>query len=234
MSVLEGTARSAFNGRPLAGVMVAVQAGRVFMVTDSTGTFRLAGLAPGIHTIRIAYREREATEHQIKLLKGRTKKLDIVLDEEAVELAPIVIEGRASVWRTDLAGFYQRKGFYGGFGRFFTEEDIGRLGSPSLRQLLATAGVTERCRGVWGCAPAVFLRGRLCHVSVAVDGLPAWATDYDDIPIEEVAAVEVYRNPLWIPADLSGLGLIVGPSGMASSSGLAPGSCGAVAIWTRE
>jgi carboxypeptidase family protein len=233
LSRLAGTARSAFNGRPLAGVMVAVPAVPTFAVTDSTGAFDLR-LPPGRHTIRIAYRDRKTTDHVVELRPGRTKRIEMVLDVEAVELAPIVIEGRASVWRTDLAGFYQRRRSYGGFGRFFTEEDIERRGHTSLRLLLAGAGVQERCSGVWGCAPSVFWRGRLCSVSVAVDGMPAWETDYANIPIEDVAGVEVYRNPMWIPADLSGLGMMVGPSGMASSSGLAPGSCGAIAIWTRE
>jgi hypothetical protein len=234
LSRLTGTARSAFNGRPLAGVMVAVPAVPTFAVTDSTGIFELRGLRPGRHTIRIAYRDRKTRDHEVELRPGRTKRLELVLDVEAVELAPIVVEGRASVWRADLAGFYQRKRSYGGFGRFFTEEDIERYGHASLRQLLAGAGVHERCDALWGCAPSTFWRGRVCYVSVSVDGMPAWDTDYDHIPIEEVAAVEVYRNPMWIPPDLSGLGMMVGPSGVAASSGLAPGSCGAIAIWTRD
>jgi hypothetical protein len=232
-SVLAGGAKSAFNGRPLSGVMVAVPAARAFAVTDSTGAFRLAGLPPGRQKIRIAYRDREAMEHEVELRPGRITRVEIVLDVEAVTLDPIVVEGRASVWRSDLAGFYQRKRSYGGFGRFYTQEDIERRRYGSLRQLLATAGVIERCTGAWGCAPATFWRGRMCYLSVSVDGFGAWETDYYAIRIEEVAAVEVYRNPMWIPPDLSGLGMMIGPAGVAASSGLAPGTCGAIAIWTK-
>ena len=36
-AAIRGTARSSFNGRPLAGVMISVPAARAFTVTDSTG-----------------------------------------------------------------------------------------------------------------------------------------------------------------------------------------------------
>src|SRR6266540_195646 len=71
---LVGTAASAFNGRPLSGVMIAVTAARQFAVTDSTGRFLLAGLPVGRQKVRIAYQGRETLEYEFDLRRGKTKR----------------------------------------------------------------------------------------------------------------------------------------------------------------
>jgi hypothetical protein len=113
-----GTASSAFNGNPLSGVMIAVPAARRFVVTDSTGRFELAGLPAGRQKIRVAYQGRETEEYAFDVRRGKTKTLAVVLDVEAVDLEPIVVEARyPDDWR-NLAGFYARKKMYSGFAHF--------------------------------------------------------------------------------------------------------------------
>src|SRR5437763_8633805 len=52
------------------------------------------------------------------------RSLSVLLDVDAVELSPIVVEARS--WRADrsLAGFYDRKKWR--FGRFYTLADLER------------------------------------------------------------------------------------------------------------
>lgn len=231
-----GTAVSAFNGKPLTGVMIAVPGARRFVVTDSTGTFELSGLPTGHQKVRVAYEGRETEEYEFELRTGKTKRVAIVLDVEAVDLAPVVVEARyPDGWR-DLAGFYARKKMYGGFNHFYTREDLERVRPVTLRQLLAGEGIFRRC-GWRGCAPTRLSRGTVCTVPVSVDGMGFWEDDYDQIQVDEVAGVEVYRGaagPVWIgfipsaPALLAG-NLFDGGGPLTASAG-----CGSIGIWTRR
>jgi hypothetical protein len=224
---IRGTASSTFNGHPLAGVMISVPAVRRFAVSDSTGRFELAGLPPGRQHIRISYEGRDTQEYDFDLRRGKVKKVVVLLDVEAVDLAPVVVEAQARDFSRNLAGFYDRKKWYGGFARFFTREDLERAHLPPLSSVLARDGIFVRCLA-GGCIPVRWYRGALCAVSVSVDGMPFWEQDYDRIAAAEVQAVEVYRNPLW------GMPLMpqIATEARSSSFNALP-TCGAVLIWTR-
>lgn len=213
---LAGVALSSLNGQPLASVMIAVPAARQFAVTDSTGRFLLTALPAGRQLVRIAYEGRESEEYELELRRGKTKELAVVLDVDAVVPSAVVVEAPYYHWRRDLAGFFQRRQWNRSFARFFTREDIDRLRAPSLSFLLARAGVFTRCMQD-GCVPVRTAFGG-CKVAVTVDGMPFWERQYDEIPIDEVAGVEVYR------------GLGPGESRMFQ---LARGTCGSVQIWLR-
>lgn len=216
---ISGSAASAFNGRPLSGVMISVPAVRRFTVTDSTGAFELRALPPGRQRVRIAYEGRETEEYEFLLRAGKAKKLVVVLDVEAVDLAPVVVEAQHRDWWRDLAGFYERRRRYGGFAHFYTAEDLERWRPVTLSQLLVREGIVTHCTAS-GCPPMRWTRGRLCPVAVSVDGSPFWELDYDEIAIVDVQGVEVYRSAFMAPA------ADVGPAGPT-------GSCGSVQIWTR-
>ncbi len=224
-AALSGKAISAYNGKPLVGVMVALPAAHKFAVSDSNGAFRLAGLPTGKQKVRIAYEGRETQEFEFGLNGQRTRKLTVVLDVDAVDLAPVVVQTRFpdADWR-DLGGFYARRKVYGGWGRFYTREDIDRRHLASLQSLLAGEGIVNRC--VETCLPTRFSFRGVCPVAVSVDGMPFWEYDYDNIPIQDVAGVEVYRSDTFTPIDLRNtigrLDLTRGRS-----------NCGAVLIWTR-
>ena len=227
---IRGTAISSFNGQPLSGVMVSVPAARKFVVTNSTGTFALAGLRAGAQKIRVSYEGRDTEEYEFTLLSGSTKKIAVLLDIDAVDLAPLVVEAQpVDGWR-DLGGFYARQKAYAGFAHFYTREEIERAHPPHISSLLALERIVTRC--VQGCRPTRVSRGRLCLVPVSVDGLPMQEEDYDRIAVSDVAGVEVYRgNP---PYGLSH-GLALSPSGSVwqGESYNSRGSCGSVLIWTR-
>lgn len=222
-ATISGYAKSAFNGRPLAGVMISVAATRKFVVTDSTGAFLLSALPVGRQLIRISYLGRETEEYAFELRPGKTKRLAVVLDVEAIDLAPVVVTARhRDAWR-DLAGFYERRRWYGGWGRFYTQEDLERLRLGTLSNVLAREGIYVRCIEQ-GCVPTKWVRGQTCAVAIAVDGMPFWEQQYDMIPIDDVRGIEVYRG--------GSLGM-VGAQPVSLQINRGYPSCGWVEIWTR-
>jgi carboxypeptidase-like protein len=225
-AIIRGTASSSFNGHPLVGVMISVPALQRFTVSDSTGRFELARLPAGQQRIRISYEGRATVEYTFELKQGKTKRLSVLLDVEALDLAPVVVEAQNPDFSRNLAGFYDRKKWYGGFARFYTREDIAHTSATRVSSLLARDGVFVRC-GAVGCVPMMWSRGTLCAVAVAIDGMPFGEQDYDDVQIDEVQAVEVYRNNFFAPTVPYVASFT--PPGFGGSIR----TCASVLIWTR-
>ncbi|HET8712845.1 MAG TPA: carboxypeptidase regulatory-like domain-containing protein [Gemmatimonadales bacterium] len=234
---IRGKAGSAFNGQPLAGVTITVAAVKRSVVTDSTGVFSLDGLPSGRQVLQISYQGRTTDDYPFALRSNSTQRIVVLLDTADEKLSPTVVEARqAAVWR-DLAGFYERRELYTGFARFFTREEIGNLRAQRIGALLTLEGIATRC-GQW-CVPTRLNNNVLCAVPVNVNGMPYQEVDYDEIPITDVAAVEIYRGvpPVGLSEPIPGP---PGPSlwvggGAGERSGLTPvvGHCGLVMIWTR-
>ena len=169
---------------------------------------------------------------QIALDMRAACKLPIVLDAAAIDLAPIVVEaGIIDLWR-DLAGFYERRRQYKGYARFYTREDIERQRAGRISTLLKGAGISQWCMRAYTCVPTRFVRGRMCAVPISVNGLPVWESDFDRIPIDMVAAVEVWRDP-----NPQGFSTPAAQLGQYSFEARDPvygrERCGSVGIWTR-
>src|SRR6267142_329246 len=97
---IRGAAISDFNGRPIAGVMISAPEVKKFVVTDSDGQFALAGLPAGKRSIRVSYEGRETQDYVFTLQGQETKQIAVVLDVDAEDLNPLVVEARqADLWR---------------------------------------------------------------------------------------------------------------------------------------
>jgi len=196
--------------------MIAVKGTRVFNVSDSTGSFTLVGLPGGRQTVRILYGDSLSYEKEMDLKQGKTLTLSVLLDVAATELAPIVVEAQTLSAERSLAGFYERK--KSGFGRYYTLADLKRRPLETLQALLLESGVQVRCR-VGQCVPLVSDGGRLCVMSLYLDGLRMPADDLNLARVDELAGVEVYKVPVEVPPEFS--------SGLRRS-------CGAVVMWSRR
>ena len=227
---IHGAVMSSFNGRPIAGVMVGALDGGKFTLTDAQGRFALTGLRSGRRTILISFDGRVTEDYLFTLEPQRSKRIAVLLDQDAEDLDPLVVEAQApNLWR-DLAGFYERRETYRGFAHFFTREEISHLHAAKLSSLLTLEGIVTRCSVE--CRPTRVTRGSLCLVPVSVNGVAQREPDYDGIKISDVAGVEVYRGVP--PADLSrSLVPVVGSSTWMGTGRSAGGSCGLVEIWTR-
>jgi hypothetical protein len=227
---IRGAAISSYNGHPIAGVMISAPEVHKFVVTDANGQFALAGLPSGRRSIRVSYLGRETQDFLFTLQGERTTQIAVLLDVDAADLDPLVVEARqANIWR-DLAGFYERRRAYSGFGHFFTREQITQMRPSRLSGLLTVEGIVTRC--YQDCRPTRLNRGKICAVPVSVDGVAYREVDYDQIAVSDVAGVEVYRGVP--PADLNHSLVPTAGSSIWMGSGLsAAGQCGLVEIWTR-
>jgi len=219
LATVTGIVRAEADGQPLADVMVSLRGSGpgpgAFNVTDSTGRFRITRLPPGRYTLHLAYAGQSSEDYQVRLQRGRTLDVSILLDVKAVDLSPIVVEAASTDYALSLAGFYERREH--GFGRFVTHADIERRRPVNLSDMLAGTGVTMRCQRTH-CVPVRYSSGRRCAVSVFLDGLRVESYNIDMIPPEDVLGVEVYRQGSDTPAEFSRYSA----------------DCGAVVIWTKN
>jgi len=213
---LAGTVRSSFNGLPIAGVMVAVRGSQVFDVSDSTGSFALAGLPGGRQLVRIRYGDSLAYEHEMDLKGGKTLTLAVLLDVVSAELAPIVVEAQTLRAERSLAGFYDRK--MRSVGRFYTRADLGQRAAFSLDGVLGEAGIQVVCR-LGSCLPIGSDGTRQCVMALYLDGMRMPIAYLNQIRVEELAGVEVYKFGIDVPTEFR--------SGFRNT-------CGAVVAWSRR
>ncbi len=213
---LAGSVRSSINGLPVAGVMIAVRGTQIFDVTNAAGSFALAGLPSGRQMIRILYRDSVSYEHQIRLTAGKTLTLSVLLDVDAIELAPIVVEAKTLRAERSLAGFYDRRKW--GFGRFYTRQDLERHRGLPLQSLLGESGVSMRCR-LRDCIPLTWSAGRQCIMSLYLDGVRLPSDQLDLIHLDDLAGVEVYKRGFDVPVEFQ------------SRFG---NECGAALMWSRS
>ena len=225
-ATIRGTAGSSLNGHPLVGVMISVPLVHQFVVSDSSGRFELRGLPPGRQHIRVSYQDRNTEEYEFELQRGKVKKIVVLLDVAAADLDPVVVEAQARDFSRNLAGFFDRKKWYSGFARFYTREDIEHVHLVRLSSLLAREGITVRCVSQ-GCIPAMWNRGSLCAVAVAIDGMPFREQDYDDVQIDEVQGVELYRSSFMAVGLMPQIATFT-PAGFVGAR-----ACASVLIWTR-
>jgi hypothetical protein len=210
---LAGTVFSSSNGQPVAGVTVALRGTPVFDVSDTAGSFTLAGLPSGQQVVRIRYGDTVSYDHRITLRPAQTLTLSVMVAVDAVELSPIVVEAKTTRAERSLVGFYDRR--RGGYGRYYTLEQIEH--SPGLRALLIGAGVHVNC-GQGHCLPLGSSNNRTCVMALFFNGLRLAGDDLDLIHLDEVAGVEVYVRPVDVPHEFRA-GLIEG--------------CGAILLWSR-
>jgi hypothetical protein len=219
LAALSGEVRSAFNGGPLSGVMIAVPGVRRFAVTDSSGTFRLDGLPRGTQKIRIAYEGRETIEHDVRLRPGSTQRISVVLEVEAVDLAPIVVTSGYADWRWGLAGFFERRRM--GFGAFYTREEIEQRRPANIQELLAAHGVSWSCRGS-RCGPAIIRQNGPCFLATFLNGASTFG-ELELVAPDDLGGIEVYSGRSYVP--------------FGQQPGMLPrntrAGCGAVYLWTR-
>ena len=166
--------------------------------------------------IRILYRDSVSHEHPIKLTAGKTLTLSVLLDVDAIELAPIVVEAKTLRAERSLAGFYDRRKW--GFGRFYTRQDLVRRRGLPLQSLLGESGVSMRCR-LRDCIPLTWSAGRQCIMSLYLDGVRLPSDQLDLIHLDDLAGVEVYKRGFDVPVEFQ------------SRFG---NECGAALMWSRS
>lgn len=206
------------DGRGLADVQVAVAG--VGTVTDADGRGRIEAVPPGRHTVEVRLLGFEPEEVTRAFAPGEAATLWVELTERPVELGAVDVEAqRLDDWTT-MGGFYARRAR--GAGAFFTGEELRSRATTTLSAALAgVRGVTVAPIGYR--RTLVSNRGGTaagsCPLVVFLDGVATGITDIDDVALDDVAAVEVYRGLAELPLRYH----VPYPNIR----------CGAVLIWTR-
>jgi len=213
--VVSGRVTDARSGEPLVGVAVSVVGTQQGATTGNDGTYRIAGLAAGAHTItarRIGYAPITRT---VTVSDNATATVDFALQSSAVGLEQLVITGTAGnqtraaqgavISTVDASDVVQK-------APVSTVTDVlqGRVAGVNVSSASGTVGTAPRIsiRGATSIslsnAPLVFVDGvRISSGSRQVvggyhnlEGLGGQAvTALNDINPDDIESVEVVKGP---------------------------------------
>lgn len=213
---LIGQVINAATGRPVDGAVVNLLGSGYGAITDSLGNFHVPQTWAGPDTIEVRFIGYEPSKTTIDLPANEQSRITLLLSSSVVRVADLVVEVRQTRRARNLMGFAERR--LKGFGEFFTPRDI-RMRNPRLPSdlLRGLPGVTIG-RIQYGKASVFFGRGAHlgCPPAVYLDGVYQAGMDFDDIPAEDLGAVEVYKRITDTPMQF-----------MRSGS-----TCGTILIWT--
>jgi TonB family protein len=216
-SVLQGAVVTD-GGVPIAGAQVLLL-GRsdAPAVTPEDGTFHLAAPTGPAHLLvrRVGFRP----ETTAVVVAEGVPQLTVRLSPAPWQLAPVVVHGGPTVITGPFADFYRRRQL--GMGTFITRQDLARRNPTRLADVLRDVPGL-RVSETFGRQPGVVMRGSLCAPLAWLDGVPLYAglPDLDALTPTSIEGIEIYKGVATVPAEL------MGPMGA--------GSCGVLAIWTRQ
>ncbi|MGH7638305.1 MAG: carboxypeptidase regulatory-like domain-containing protein [Gemmatimonadaceae bacterium] len=213
-ATLIGSVRdTAGTGVPLARVTV----DNVHVLTDSAGRFTFASLPAGSFMIAARRLGFEPESVQVQLVNGRADSVHFTLAILPGKLPGIVTDAEAED-RLRLADFYRhRDGGNGGYffnrreleaARVYRVSDIMRR-VPGVRLIADQSGRLHLRMG----------RSLNCPPDIWIDGIRAEGMNVDDMSLQDVEALEIYRGPSGLPPEYN--------------NRLGRPGCGTLVIWTR-
>ncbi len=234
--VLTGRVVSEDTGEPLSNVLIELEAQGAQALTDSTGSFRMAGIAPMVDTVKASYFNLASSRAPVDLTGAGPHEIDLSLSGAAFAVADLVVQIRGSPW---AASQFARR-IEGRRGEIVFYPEIRRRSTLRLIDFFRTVRRT-RVRyeqGEW----RLFMRGltsaRYCRPAIFMNGVPApdWVIDAstveDVLALGRVQAVQQLRRGKHLDRDSrrSRRGLIRRSDLDASSRSLS-GICRAPSAW---
>jgi hypothetical protein len=217
--VLVGQVVNAATGAPVGGAVVSSVGSGFGAITDSTGNFNIPQAYAGLDTIEVRFIGYEPSRTEISLEAGETSRVTLLLSPTVLRVADLTVEVRRDRRSRKLAEFLDRRAK--GFGEFWTPRDI-RNRSPRLTSdLLRGIPGVHVTRIEHGRAEVFIGRGARadCPPAVFLDGVYQSGLQPDDIPREDLGAMELYRGATDTPMEFM------------RTMGR---TCGAVVIWTPD
>ncbi|MDH5235448.1 MAG: TonB family protein [Gemmatimonadota bacterium] len=207
------------SGRGVVGARVFLTSGSPAGESDVFGRFQLVDAPLG--EAKLVIRRIGFAPETLPLVVGRevTELEGIALRRVAMPLQAVIVNGHTNL-TGPMAGFYTRRDR--GQGRFFTQEQIERLGPRRMSDLLRSVPglrVDQRRYGV----SSFRMRGAPLAPLVWLDGTPMGSSevDLDSFDPRSFAGIEVYSGAATVPVEFAG-------NRMMSTAG------GAVLLWSRQ
>jgi hypothetical protein len=216
-SRVSGRVVQAGTSRGIADVELSIPDSRVRAVSAADGTFMLPDVPPGDYVLTTSHVAYATRSDSIKVQYGTIVRYTIGLAESVIAMPEIMVDVRSHV--LEIRGFYDRqeRGFGAYLTRFSWEQRMPRIPSDILR---GVAGVRV-VPGNRGFGSVVLDRSN-CAFRYVVDGARV-SGDFqiDDMPVEWIEALEVYRGVSQVPGEFT------------APPSAARANCGVIVIWTR-
>lgn len=226
-ATVRGVIFSGDDLRPVADAELLLD-GVVVGRSDSAGTFRFTAPS-GAHTLTVRRVGYAPTVAELLLQPGDLLEIGVTLPPHAVNLDPVVVEGRRAQ-SPRLQEFSERRERFP-TGKFLTRDELDRYPERRLSDIFRSVqGVSVTCIDRWCTAYKLGPSGRVpssldpragaCDLQVYLDGVPFFMgpQGIDELDPDVVAAIEVYVGASRVPAEFE----------------TRNARCGVVAIWTRD
>jgi hypothetical protein len=246
----------ASRGIPVAEVEITVLGTALTVLTDSTGRFRLTGLAPGLTVLRVRRIGYKGQYLRTSLEPGATPLAEIELEPGAYFLPEIEVTAKAGkplefAWTTKYDDFFRRRNYGLPGGTFVTAEDIRRQPAMHTSELLEHHVPNLRVVNHFLGPGGTEIKFPRCsdHVGVWVDGRKInWQSKHQQTPGVSLTALsqgqsgaekEKAREKATELADVleevnpSEIQFMEVYRGIGSMPGEFSGGCGAIVIWTK-
>lgn len=212
------TAVSEETQQPLSGAEVLLD-GRGRGRTDAAGVYRVTGIDAGSRVVIVRHLGFAPERVVVQAASGRATRVFVALTTRPIPLAEIRVHARSGAGLRMLhnRGFFDRQRNSGGF--FFNRSDIERSHSLTTADLLARVPGVQIARS-FGSSRASMNRNATrssCPVQYFVDGIPVYAFGLEEMRLEDLEGVEVYRGASQIPPEFNRHNAM----------------CGVVVFWTR-
>lgn len=197
------------NGRGVEAATVRLEPPGLEVVTRYDGRFTLQDVPAGDHTLHlrhVAYGEHQA---EVTVEPDRIVEVEMAVSEEPVELEPLEVRVRHRYRPLERRGYYERMHWAKARGgEFLTPEMIERRRPARLSHLVEhvpRVTLDNRCRGsVCGLWPEI--RACSAQPTIFLDGVEfplRSVRGLDEIPMQDVRAVEVYLSPSQLPMEFA-------------------------------
>lgn len=203
------------SGEAVQGAEVLVKGLDAVAVTNQAGLFRIDDVPPGEYTVRVRYLGMESRELEVSLGYGETANLSVGLEVAVIPMPEIYATVSSAIPVNKLYEFYKRK--QTSMGHFITREEIAK--HPGARPTAVLRQVPGLDIGPtrYGNASVTMGRREDCVPLYFIDGARAPGFNINNLQMNDIAGIEVYRGHAEIPLQFS-----------------IRARCGVIVLWTRD
>lgn len=242
LTVIEGRVVDDASGDPVEGAEIQLLGGddTGFQgTTDDQGAFVFQRVPPGVYQLVVEHPEYGTRSSGIALAGRELVMLNVRLQVQPIELAPLVVSVRREFLSPTMQEFYERK--EKGLGRYITRADIEQRQPGRITHMIASLPGISLIRGGSSVNPKLHFRRHQRYIP-GRGAVPCWPTVYvDGKRIQEGGPDPANWDPtetdiddMVLPGDIAGVEVYDGAGGVPPRFGGSWGGCGVIVIWTRS